>query len=174
LGSVFLAVIGAPWFKWSENALSDLGARGHAVTLFNSGIIIGGSMMAIFAINLIGSVRHSILARLGALLVVFDAFLLCAIGVFPETSGPIHYYVSFAFFTLLPVALLIIGTAAIQHPSTRRLGLFTLILGLIASLAWTFPTRGAAIPEMISSLAGSLWLILISIRLSTSRTMSLI
>jgi hypothetical membrane protein len=166
LTSILLAIYYSPWFSWTENALSDLGVQGTAAILFNSSLVVGGFLTIIFAIGLREILLNKTLGRIGTLILILDAAVLCAIGIFPETAGDIHLYVSVAFFVLLPISLFLIGATMMQEPSERKLGLFTIIAGVAAATVWMVPWRAVAIPEIIAVLAVSVWSIVLGIRLS--------
>lgn len=165
---VLLAVFYSPWFSWTDNALSDLGVHGDAAVLFNTGLIVGGVLTTVFAIGL-GKVLNSSLGRIGTLIVILDAAALSAIGVFPETAGELHLYVSVAFFTLLPSYLLIFGVAFTLKSSEVNLGLSTVLLGVFSASVWIFEWEGVAIPEALAYLAASAWSITMGFRLLKQR-----
>lgn len=162
---ILLAIYYSPWFSWTENALSDLGVQGTAAILFNSGLVVGGVLTIIFAIGLREILLNKTLGRIGTLILILDAAILCAIGIFPETAGVIHLYVSVAFFVLLPISLFLIGVAMIEEPSERKLGLFTITAGIATAMVWMLQWRAVAIPEIIAALAASVWSIVLGIRL---------
>jgi len=158
LTSIFLAISYSPRFSWTENALSDLGVDGNAAIIFNSSLIVGGLLTIIFALGLREILRNRTLSHAGSLILVLAAVGLCAIGIFPETAGDLHIYVSVAFFTLLPTSLFFIGAAMIREPSKRNLGFFTVLAGVVMLAVWMLPWgEGVAIPEMLASLAASIW-----------------
>lgn len=163
---ISLAIFYSPWFNWTKNALSDLGVQCVAAILFNSGLIISGFLTVIFAIGLREVFLNGFLGHIGMLILILDAAILCAIGVFPKTTGALHFYVSVAFFTLLPISLFLIGAAMMWQSSERKLGLFTVLAGVVVAVVWTLPWESATIPEMLASLVASVWSIVLGIRLS--------
>jgi len=163
---ILLAIYYSPWFSWTENALSDLGVQGTAAILFNSSLVVGGVLTIIFAIGLREILLNKTLGRIGTLILILDATILCAVGIFPETAGVIHLYVSVAFFVLFPISLFFIGVAMMHEPSERKLGLFTVIAGIVTATVWMLPWRAVAIPEIIAALAASVWSIVLGIRMS--------
>ena len=167
---ILLAIHNAPWFSWTGNALSDLGVEGSPAVLFNTSLIIGGLLTTVFAIGLIQALRIHILSRVGSMLFLLDAFALFAIGVFPETVGRLHFYVSVAFFTLFPLSLLLIGFAMVLETTQKRWGLLAIIVAVIAVGTWMFRWPSAAIPEFIASLAASSWSIFSGIKLYKQST----
>jgi len=170
-----LAISYSPWFTWTGSFLSDLAgmvgdrpiwsARGIASVLFNVGVIISGFMGCIFAIA-VRRIRmlNTRLGRFGTRFLLLDMAALCAVGIFPETTGYPHTVVSLAFFFLIPVALIPIGTVMRKTSEKtgwpeKTAGWFITILGLIALFSslllvplppsWSW--GGNAIVEMIPS-----------------------
>jgi len=165
LSFIALAIAYSPWFNWFTNALSDLGVH-EAAALFNSGLIIGGVLTTLFAVGLMQILRKQVLGLFGTYTLVLSSAHLCAIGVFPESAGRIHFFVSVAFFELLAISILLIGTALIREPSQRYLGLFSILTVVAAAVAaGMVPHEGAAIPEIIAALAASVWSVVFGIKL---------
>ncbi len=160
---VLLAVFISPWFSWTDNALSDLGVQGSAAVVFNTGLVLGGVLTGVFATGL-GKALNSSLGRVGKFIVILDAAALSAIGIFPETAGELHLYVSVAFFVLLSLYLLIFGVGFI-FTHERKWGLITVILGLFSAFVWIFGWEGVAIPETLAYLAASAWSVTMGFRL---------
>lgn len=159
------------WFRWSDNALSDLAstqATAVAATIFNSGLIIGGLLDIMFAIGLMRAIRKQMLGYLGTFILILADASLIAIGVFPEPAGRIHFYVSVAFFALLPISMLFIGASMIAEPSERHLGFATMLFGLFAVLS-AIPilvkVGDVGIHELLAALSGALWSIVLGIKL---------
>lgn len=160
---VLSSILVSPWFSWTENALSDLGVSGLGALLFNTALITGGAMLIIFAAGL-WSVLHGRLARVGLMLLLLDGAALSAIGVFPETAGRIHLYVSIMFFTLLVLSLLVQGLSYALEMRNTVTGLFGIFLSLFSIVVWLFQWRGVAIPEAAAYFAGAVWWITLSVR----------
>ncbi|MDH7595890.1 MAG: DUF998 domain-containing protein [Candidatus Bathyarchaeia archaeon] len=166
-----LAISGASWFSWSENALSDLGVHDESALLFNSGLILSGILTVIFAFGVIRFYGAKTVGRSGAFFLLLAGIFLAAIGVFPETApNNIHYIVSVAFFAALPLSLFIQTAALISSTESRNFGVFTLVMGIIALSSWAIwaalkPYRGVAIPELVSAIAAALWSISMGVKL---------
>jgi len=164
--SISLAIYYSLWFDWTKNALSDLGARGgFAEIIFNFGLIIVGLLILIFTSGIFEFLKENFLGRIGCLILALDALSLSAIGIFPETAGRIHFYVSVSFFTLFPLSLILIGLAFVRMAETN-LALFTFVVVSITVFVWALPYgRGVAIPEALASLSASIWSIILGFRL---------
>ena len=168
LSMVLFATTQAPWFSWQENALSDLGV-GETALLFNAGLILAGALALPLAASLWSTIFHDPVGRFGTGMLAFACVSLVLIGVFSEDAGRIHYWVSVAFFTSLPLAMLVFGVSMfLNRSATHPIHLpLTVILATIAALAWAMPRDGVAIPEIISSAAGSLWFVVSGVRVLT-------
>jgi len=160
------------WFSWTENALSDLAgtkATATAAVSFNSGLIIGAVLGIIFAAGLMQILWKRVLGFIGAFIFALAVISLFAIGVFPETAGHIHLYVSVAFFTLFPISLFFIGTSMIKESSERTLGFATILFGIFAvmSAAPIILARvdDVGVHELLVALSGSVWAIVFGIKL---------
>ena len=159
---IFIAIRTAPWFSWTGNALSDLGVEGFTAAIFNAGLAMTGAVMMVFSLSIHEFTKGDLIGQAGFGLLLAASFLLIGIGVFPETAGPIHYYVSVAFFVAVPLSLLVLSIYFLRN-SMRNIGIFTAAVGSLAALVWIPRWRAVAIPETLSSLAVGLWLAIIGI-----------
>ena len=150
---IALAISRSPWFSWTENALSDLGVHGSSA-MFNSGLLIGGLLSCAFALGLREVLRSRILGHVGAVILLLGSVAMCGIGIFTESAGELHTYVSVAFFVLFPVALWLVGAALVQKRE-KGMGLFVIVAGVFAVAVWALPWPAVAIPEILSALAFS-------------------
>lgn len=164
---VLLAIFSYPEFSWTENALSDLGVIvGFTASLFNFGIMAGGVLAFVFALGLHGILKKTVIGRIGAVAFSLATLALIAIGVFPENMKPMHYFASVAFFALFPIAMLVISIA-FALVGKLKMGLFTFLMAIFAAAVWTaqFSLRfvsGVAIPEKVSGLSVSVWVVVLS------------
>lgn len=170
----------APWFSWTDNYLSDLAgdvgerpiwsALGKESLIFNVGLIIAGILGIVFAANIREiPMLDTPLGRLGTLLFFLDMVALCAVGIFPKTTGFPHAVASVSFFFLVPLSLLFIGTE-VRRWHEKILGWFVTLLGVIAlCLAPLFfipqPWGSNAIAEMFPTILISAFAIVFGTRL---------
>ncbi len=167
---IFLAIAFYPEFSWTGNALSDLGVQeGVTAILFNSGLIVSGILSLIFASGLFIFLRDKLLGKIGAFISVLSFLALIAIGVFPENVKPTHYYVSVAFFVLLPIAMLVIG-ATFLLMARVKMSLFTFLAAIIAAVVWGIQfsihfVPNVAIPETVSAFSALTWSIFLGFKM---------
>lgn len=160
---IFYSVSMAPWFSWTENALSDLGVDEKAGLPFNSALILGGILYAIFTIGFGVTQPKNMLKETGLCLMFMDAAALCAMGVLPENIKPWHVYASVAFFVLIPLSQFAVGSAFLAEKN-RKLGLFTVLLGLVCTAIWGYRWKAVAIPEAIAAFALAVWIVVLSLK----------
>ena len=179
--TVLLSVYFSPWFIWQENALSDLGVEQAggtqiAIYLFNIGLIIAGSLIAVFAVLTRSSLPSSRRSKIAYAILFIGGINLALVGIFTENFPVIHRIVALLYFVTTPISLMIIGSVKIA--SDRTFGLFSIgsgavalvaILGLVLSIvvgraAIPVP-EGAAIPEFIEAVILSVWIGIAGIRI---------
>jgi hypothetical membrane protein len=167
---IFLAVLTYPQFSWTSNALSDLGVvPGITATLFNFGLGVSGLLSLIFAYGLFKFFNKNAMGKVGVIIFGAASFSLEGIGWAPENvhafNFPWHYFFSVAFFTLVPISLLVIVTYFLLVHEKQFAG-FTLLIAITAAAPWVLYFNvqyvpGVAIPELISALAASAWAVTI-------------
>lgn len=150
--SILVAAVLSNWFSLVDNALSDLGhaTRSSVAPLFNTGLSLGGLMIAIGGVKYLGSVSRKL-----SILMCATGYSLILVAVFDEVYGALHFYVSVLFFVLLFITAVYYAIALSRN---RRLQLATIALLTAGLVSWIFHftlklPKGAAIPELISLLA---------------------
>ena len=151
--SIFTAIMLSPWFSWTGNALSDLGVGG-ASAIFNLGLIASGLMLIPLPIALY-TASDSRLERMSAILLLLSAILLSSIGLFPESCGRLHYYVSVAFFLTLPLTIYLYAASTYRNSKTEAL--LSALAATVALGLWLLPWSSPAMPEALSALSAALW-----------------
>ena len=138
--------------------------------LFNFGLYASGLLGLNFALlGLFSYLRKSLIGKVGASAFAAATLALIGIGIFNESFSGTHYAFSVAFFALAPISLFIIS-AAFALTKEKWLSIFTVLTGVIAALPWILLfainyVPGVAIPETISGLAVSAWIITLGIRI---------
>ena len=165
LASIFYAISLSPWFSWFGNALSDLGASVQAAVVFNAGLMASGVLTIVFSFGLKYLMQGGTLSRIGRILLALAGVMLIGIGLFPETTGIVHYFFSVAFFVLFPISTWTLGAEMLRYSRMEPWGWFSVMVGIAAVVPWFLSWAGVAIPEMTSALAMSTWSIVMGIRL---------
>ena len=177
LGTVFLAVSYSPNFNWTINWISDLAgiyvspmfpSRPDVSTpttamILNTGLLLSGIFSFLFAIGLWNSMKIPS-GRIGSLIIIIASIALFNIGLFPEPTGIPHVIASLSYFILAPIGILYIG-AALMDSGHKPLGYSMLILGIIGIIFGGPLVYFGAIPELISIISVSIFLLIIGIRM---------
>ena len=155
LFSILIAMSYSPWFKWTNNALSDLGAEGVSAFFFNNGLMLAGFFALIFSLGLI----KILYIKIGGYLLAISSLALIGVGIFPITIFNLHYITSAIFFVSLTIGLLVIGLTMKHYQFDRIMGLAAIIIALIAFISPVslYFFNGIAIPEMIICFFVFLW-----------------
>lgn len=163
LAGIVASTLLAPWFSWTGNALSDLGARGEATApLFNWSLIVAGVLGLPFAWR-VWRAAETLLRRVGVLVLGASLVSLALVGVFPLPTEP-HGPVAVAFFLLFTYGLFLHGSGDVLAGYTRR-GLVAIWLGVAHPTAWLLSLvaglDGIAIPEFAGALVFAAWVLLL-------------
>jgi len=157
---VALSIIFSPWFSFTRNALSDLGAEGLGSVIFNSGLPMAGAISMMFSTGLFEMAEKSLTGMVGAALHLAASLFLVGIGVANINVEPYHLYVSVGFFVSMPLASAVVGL--FNYRNRMR---FYALLGwgttVLAAGVWLLPWSSAALPEALAALFFSVWQILL-------------
>jgi len=159
---ILLAISRNPWFVFTENALSDLGAASaNDPWLFNVGMILTGAMIMLYAVHLL-EVSINKLSRVGGASMAITGLMLTMIGCYPEGT-PYHYTVSVWFFSQGALTVLIWGLALIGEVTWRKYGLIFTFMGIAGPIIAVFvPWSSTAVAEAYGILVLNIWVALMT------------
>lgn len=157
---IFGAVLLAPWFEWTANALSDLGAAGEPTApLFNGGLVIGGLLGLAFVVRVWLAATNAA-RRLGVALFAVAFVNLALVGVF-ALPHDLHGPVAVTFFLAFTYGLFAHGSGDVLAGHVRR-GLASIWLGVAHVTGWLLfavaPVSGLALPELVGAVALTGWI----------------
>jgi len=163
-----LSMTQAPWFKWTHNALSDLGIKSNAAAFFNIGMMLGGILTFVFSLGLIRILSN----KIGAYILSLSALGLIGIGLFPETIFTLHFISSATFFVLLALSLLLIGLKIKQDPFERNMGMLATLFAMVAisSTIFLIPFEGVAIPEAFACFPAFIWCMIYGAKMTSDES----
>jgi len=185
-GTIGAAIaVSASWFSWFNYALSDLGnpvmiggfhgipGPNPAAPIFNGGVFVAGGLIMVLGLQLVFIQRRekSLVGMAGGILFTIAMLCLAGVGVFNEVLILGHIIAAATLFFATMLASIFYGVALLRVRTSRPLGGFALVLGIImlVTLVMMFgqllPFTGAAIPEMILAVAGFAWVVPLSIQL---------
>ena len=175
---IFLAISYSPNFNIVDNWLSELGSTESSifvpvdervgttttVMLFNTGLILGGALACMFGFGLIVAYREKLklLGSIGMVIYIVAGAALCAVAIFPWPTGAPHYIAAFAFYILMPAAILFVAVSVIRAAQTA-FGVFSIIMGIMATI--TGIVLIAAVQQITSALFIFAWTIVFGVKL---------
>jgi len=157
ISGLLLALPRAPWFSWTENAISDLGRPEFGLSFFNYTLILVGILLLAFSFGLLYSLKG---ARVGPTAFALSSIYFIGVGLFP-LPNPNHVDVSGLFFIAFPLGFLMLGLKMYKKRSRfiKNMGISALIIAIIGGTSPIFLLfyEGIAIPEVIILFPGFFW-----------------
>ncbi|PVX24897.1 MAG: hypothetical protein CW716_09180 [Candidatus Bathyarchaeum sp.] len=161
IATIFIGIsIGlSPWFAWEDNALSDLGhsINSEVAALFNFGLLLTGFCLIMYSITCFR--QH---AKYTSYSLIIAGFALQLVATFNEVYKPFHFLVSVLFFLSLAISCIIF---AIEKRSVLAATAF--VFGIVSWILYGLDiySSGIAVPEALSALAVSSWVMLSAFRI---------
>lgn len=144
--------------NWSitSDTLSDLGRSGFGSVLFNSGLLMSGAVMMLFSTGLYEFTKGNIKGQIGSILYIASSVTVCALGVATINVQPIHNYLSWSLFILVPLS-----TAAFSiYFYEKNMKIYAILAAvgfIISSGIWLTEGEVNAIKEVIAFGTLALW-----------------
>lgn len=175
--TIFLAAAINPWFRFTGNALSDLGGgnlllNGHPTPtdpfVYNIGLMVTGVLISIFSISVIQHARNSI-ETMGASFFMISALFLALIGIYHEGTYP-HDFVSIWFFILGSISYAAVALSFLAG-KLKGTGIILYILLVASWIAFIeVPWGSVAEDEMFGVVIIDIFVILHILTFSKSRS----
>ena len=154
-----ISILLSPWFSWGNNALSDLGhsVNSSVAPLFNFGLLLSGFFTILYSI--LSFKNH---AKFTSYFLVLTGLALQLVATFDEVYGSLHFLVSVLFFLTLCFV-------SVSYIIEKRsvLAVVGLVIGFASWILYGLEiySAGIAVPEAVSSLAVSTWVMLSALRI---------
>jgi len=150
------AYINRSWWHLTENAISDLGKVGLPYNyVLNVSFVVASALM-LFCLS--GWRTRGKLETIGLVIFGIGVGFLALIGVFPEGTSP-HYFLSWAFFVVSSVGLLVAGVG-MELSGDSGMGVFSVALftALWGIAIWAMRSfKGIAPAELTGALGIITW-----------------
>jgi hypothetical membrane protein len=154
-----ISILLSPWFSWGNNALSDLGnsVSSDVAPLFNFGLLLSGFFTILYALT---SFRKH--AKYTSYFMVLTGLVLQLVATFNEVYKPLHFQVSVLFFLTLCFV-------SVSYIIEKRsvLAVAALVIGFASWILYGLDiySAGIAVPETVSSMATSIWVVRSALRI---------
>jgi hypothetical membrane protein len=154
-----ISILLSPWFSWGNNALSDLGnsVSSDVAPLFNFGLLLSGFFTILYALT---SFRKH--AKYTSYFMVLTGLALKLVATFNEVYKPLHFQVSVLFF----LSLCFVSVSYIIEKRSV-LAVAALVIGFASWILYGLDiySAGIAVPETVSSMATSIWVVRSALRI---------
>ena len=157
--SIGVSIVFSPWFSWGKNALSDLGhsVNSQVAPIFNLGLLLAGFLIVVYAISAFR--KH---AKYTSIFLVASGFMLQLVATFDEAYGSLHFVISLLFFVSIGFSSIVY---ALEKKSYLAASMFIISFSSWILYGLKTYSAGVAVPEMISSVAVVLWIIVSAVKI---------
>jgi hypothetical membrane protein len=136
--------------EWSiSQTLSDLGSEGFGSVLFNSGLLMSGSLAMLYAAGLFEFTKGDIVGQIGSAAFLFYALSTCILGIAVIDLGEIHNQIATLLFIMIPIS----GATLAYNLYSRNLTKCAVLGGVAAILGvtpWLMGGPVDAVKELIA------------------------
>lgn len=160
LSTILISVVMIADFSWQANDLSDMGVSATP-NLFNFGLIVTGLLSVIFAVGVTRWIGPDRSAHIGSAALIIGSFDVALIGVITEAYGPLHFWVSVAYFVLVPISYLFLSRNLWRKgkkiASRLSIAAGLTVLMMMALRKVLTHDSGVAVPETLSAMITNAW-----------------
>ena len=145
---ILLSVSMTPEWGISQ-PLSDLGSEGFGSMLFNSGLLMTGSLAMLYAAGLFEFTKGDIVGQIGSAAFLIYAVSTCVLGIAVIDLGDIHDQLATLLFVMIPISAALLSYNLYTRNMTKYalLGAMATILGI---LPWLMGGPVDAVKELIA------------------------
>jgi hypothetical membrane protein len=158
-----VSILLSPWFSWGNNALSDLGhsINSDVAPIFNFGLLLSGFFTILFSLTILR--KHT---KYTGYFLMLSGLALQLVATFNEVYRPLHFQVSVLFF----LSLCFVSVSYIIEKKSI-LAVIALVVGLASWILYGLEmySTGIAVPEAVSSIAISVWVVRSALRIYFNR-----
>jgi len=163
--TMIVSLLSAPWFSWTENAISDMGRPEHGLQFFNYSLIALGVLLLFFTFGLYFSLNK---IRFGPTVLAISSIYFIVFGIYP-LPDPSHIDFSGLFFIAFPLGFFILGLHLYKQKLKflKDMGIFAFIIAIIAICQpiYLIFYPGIAVPEILILIPGFFWCMRYSIHM---------
>ena len=145
---ILISISMTPGWGLSQT-LSDLGSEGFGSVLFNSGLLMAGSLAMLYAAGLFEFTKGDIVGQIGSASFLIYAVSTCILGIAVIDLGDIHNQIATLLFAMIPVSAALLSYNLYSRNLTKYaiLGALSTILGI---LPWVIGGPIGAVKELIA------------------------
>ena len=129
---IILSISMTPGWSLSQT-LSDLGSEGFGSVLFNSGLLMTGSVAMLYSAGLFEFTKGDIVGQIGSAAFLIYAVSTCVLGIAVIDLGEIHNIFALLLFVMIPISAATLAYSLYSRNLTKyaMLGVLATILGIV-------------------------------------------
>lgn len=152
---IFISITMTPEWTISQS-ITALGGEGFGSVIFESGLLMAGSLMMIFSAGLFEFTDGEFLGKMGSGGVLLFGLSVSALGISIIDLGEFRGYLIYAVFFIVPVSLALMSVHLFKRGLTVHAGLGA-IAAVISIIPWVQGGPATATQELMVLLPFSIW-----------------
>jgi hypothetical membrane protein len=152
---VFISASTAPNWGLSQSLIS-LASDGFSAVLFNSGLLMTGSLAMIYSAGLFEFTKDDLVGRLGSAAFLVYALCTCAMGIMIVDLGEAYHTLGQTPLPMIPISAALLSINLYRRGLTRYAapGLVAVIFGVVP---WLIGGPVDAVKELVALIPFNLW-----------------
>ena len=150
IGAIIILISISMTPGWSmSQPITDLGSEGFGSVLFNSGMLMAGSLGMLYAAGLFEFTKGDIVGQIGSAAFLIYALSTCILGIAVIDLGDFHDQIPLVLFAMIPVSAALLSYNLYSRNLTKYalLGALAAIFGVIT---WVMGGPVNAVNELIA------------------------
>ena len=157
IGAIVILISMSMTPSWSlSQPLSDLGSGGFGSVLFNSGLLMAGSLAMLYAAGLFEFTKGDIVGQIGSTAFLIYAISTCVLGVAVIDLGELYNQFVMLLFVMIPVSAALLSYSLYKMGLTRyaAVGAIAAVFGVVP---WVMGGSIDAVKQLIALFPFGLW-----------------
>ena len=160
---IFLSITMTPEWTMSQS-ITALGGEGFGSVVFESGLLMAGSLMMIFSAGLFEFTDGDVLGKIGSGGVLLFGLSVSALGISIVDLGEFRGYLIHAVFFIVPVSLALLAVHLYKRGLTIYAGIGA-VAAVISLIPWVQGGPATATQELMVLLPFSIWQLAIGLHM---------
>lgn len=143
--------------SWSLNqSLSSLRSGGFSAVLFNSGLLMTGSLAMVYSAGLFEFTKGDLVGKIGSAAFLTYALSTCSLGIMIVDLGDAYYIIGKMLFIMIPLSAALLSINLYRRGLRRYAspGLIAVIFGVAP---WLIGGPVDAVKELVALIPFNLW-----------------
>jgi hypothetical membrane protein len=151
--------------EWSlGDSLFDLGLSGFGSVLFNSGLLMSGSLAMIYSAGLFEYTKDDIVGQVGSISFLIYSLSISILGISIIDLGFYREYVILLLFIMIPLSTLLLSYFLYKR-GLKKFTIFGVFVIIFSLIPWILGGQIDAFKEFIALLPFNFWQIMVGLHM---------